>query len=124
MGIFTVKIQSVSLLLIAVGNYLSLTLVFLFWYWYLDYPTHIRHLHHPGTALEILFPENSTGADGRWLPGFFDYLFFTVISSNTLGPPESHLVLGRRAKLVQMLHSLIMLMLLVIVVSRAVNTLV
>lgn len=123
-AIFAVKIQSIELLLIAIGIYLSVNMVFLFWYWYLDYPSHIRQLHHPDQALEILFPENALPGHQRWLPGFLDYLFFTVITSNTLGPPESHVVLGRRGRLVQMLHSVIMLVLLVIVVSRAINTLV
>ena len=123
-GIFAVKIQSYALLLISVGIYLSLNTVFLFWYWYVDYPSHIHHLHHPQVELEIAFPDDASSTpEAKWLPSFFDYLYFTVITSNTLGPPESHVILGTRAKMVQMLHSLLMLVLLVIFVSRAINTL-
>ena len=58
----------------------------------------------------------------RWLPGCLDYLYFTVITSNTLGPPENHSPVGSTVKLVQILHSSLMLVLLLIVISRAVNT--
>jgi len=46
-----------------------------------------------------------------------------VMTSNTLGPPENHTVLSNKAKILQLLQSSAMLILLVIVVSRAINTL-
>jgi hypothetical protein len=52
-----------------------------------------------------------------------DYLYFTVMTSNTMGPPENHSVVGNKAKILQLLQSSAMLILLVIVVSRAINTL-
>lgn len=122
-GIFVFKIQSLFLLGISSGIYISINTVFLFWYWYVDYPTQVRHLHHPESSLQIAFPFNSGDRNGNWVPSFIDYLYLTIMTSNTLGPPENHQALGNKAKIIQLLHSVIMLILLVIFVSRAINTL-
>ena len=118
-GIYVFNIQSYLLLIISIGVYLSVNVIFLFWYWYVDYPTQIKALRHEDSPREIDFPEQPHG----WLPGFLDYLYFTVISSNTLCPPESPSPKGQRTKSIIMLHSLTMMILLVIFVSRAINTL-
>jgi hypothetical protein len=122
-GIFAYQIRSVFLLGISLGVYISLNIVFLFWYWYTDYPGQVRHLHHPESPLQIAFPSNGTSTPEASLPGFIDYLYVTIMVSNTLGPPENHSACGSKAKLLQMIHSVIMLMLLVIFISRAINTL-
>ena len=122
-GIYSFKISSLYLLLIAIGLYCSLNLIFLFWYWFVDYPGQVRHLHHPELLCEIIFSHEASQADVCWLPGWLDYLYFTVMTSNTLGAPENHSPVGSRLKLLQLLHSSLMLVLLVIVISRAVNTL-
>ena len=122
-GIFAYKIQSLFLLSISLGVYISINIVFLFWYWYVDYPGQVRHLHHPESALQITFPTSGPSAKEAWLPGFIDYLYLSIMVSNTLGPPENHSTFGTKAKLIQMIHSVIMLMLFVIFISRAINTL-
>ena len=122
-GIYSFKIGSFYLLLIAIGLYCSLNLIFLFWYWFIDYPSQVRHLHHPEHLCEIIFPHEASQANACWLPGWLDYVYFTVMTSNTLGAPENQSPVGSRLKLVQLLHSSLMLVLLVIVISRAVNTL-
>ena len=121
-GIYEFKIQSYWLLIISVCVYLSVNTTFVFWYWYLDYPTQIRSFHHPEYRREIDFPEIGEGSK-RELPSFLDYLYFTVITSNTLGTPENHSPNGQKAKTLLMLHSLTMMILLVIFASRAINTL-
>ena len=121
-SIFTFRVGSFYLLLIGICLYCSLNLIFLFWYWYIDYPGQVRHLHHPDHLSQIIFPQEAVAVDARWLPGCLDYLYFTVITSNTLGPPENHSPVGSTVKLVQILHSSLMLVLLLIVISRAVNT--
>jgi hypothetical protein len=121
-GIYSFKVGSFLLLGLSSGIYISLNLVFFFWYWYDDYPTQVRRLIHPETPCSILFPREAVEANARWLPSTLDYLYFTVITSNTLGPPENHTVLGNKAKVLQLLQSFSMLILLVIVVSRAINT--
>jgi hypothetical protein len=122
-GIFAYKIQSSFLLAISLGIYISINIVFLFWYWYVDYPGQVRHLNHPESSLQITFPTSGTSAKEAWLPGFIDYLYLTIMVSNTLGPPENHSTFGSKAKLIQMIHSVIMLLLFVIFISRAINTL-
>lgn len=123
-GIFAFKVQSLPLLLISFGIYLSFNIVFLFWYWYLDYPSQVRRLHHPKDPVQIVFPATTTSPQGSRVPTFLDYLYFTVMVSNTLGPPENHSPSGSAGKVVQVIHSTLMLVLLVIFVSRAINTLV
>jgi hypothetical protein len=70
---------------IALGLYCSLNLIFLFWYWFIDYPGQVRHLHHPEHLCQIIFPREAVSANAGWLPGCLDYLYFTVMTSNTLG---------------------------------------
>ena len=121
-GIYVFKIQSYWLLIISIIVYISVNTTFVFWYWFVDYPTQIRRLHHPETDCEIEFPAHAK-PNRNWLPDFFDYLYFTITTSNTLGAPENHSPSGRRAKGLLILHSLTMMILLVIFVSRAINTL-
>lgn len=121
-GIYAFKIQSYLLLVISACIYASVNIIFLFWYWYIDFPTQIRRLRHPESDVELEFPRPKQPTHA-WLPDFFDYLYFTVMASNTLGPPENHSPNGRAIKTVLLLHSVTMLILLVIFVSRAINTL-
>ncbi|MEI6359175.1 MAG: hypothetical protein WCO50_02475 [Synechococcus sp. ELA619] len=122
-GIYSFKIGSFLLLGLSSGIYISLNLVFFFWYWYDDFPTQVRRLIHPEAPCSIWFPREAIEANPRWVPSALDYLYFTVMTSNTLGPPENHSVVGNKAKILQLLQSSAMLILLVIVVSRAINTL-
>ena len=122
-GIFVFKVQSGDLLAISAAIYGSLNIVFLFWYWYFDYPDQIKHLHHPDHPCQIAFPIGRANHHGGWVPNFLDYLYLTIMVSNTLGPPENHSPIGDQVKVVQLIHSTTMLVLLVIFVSRAINTL-
>ncbi len=121
-GIFAFKVQSLFLLLVSICIYLSLNSVFVFWYWFVDYPSQLRRRHHPETIPQICFPSNAPPASER-LPDFFDYLYFSILISNTLGPPENHSPAGQTSRFLVMLHSMVMLVVLVIFVSRAINTL-
>lgn len=121
-GIFEFKVQSLFLLFVSICVYLSLNSIFVFWYWFVDCPSQLRHQHHGESTLEICFPGNAPPSSG-WLPGFLDYLYFSILISNTLGPPESHSPTGQKTRCLVMLHSLLMLIVLVIFVSRAINTL-
>jgi hypothetical protein len=84
--------------------------------------THYKELHHPESIPEICFPRHSYHPGG-WLPNIFNYFYFAVLTSNTLGPPEDHSPAGQNARVVVLLHSSLMLIVLVIFVSRAINTL-
>ena len=105
--------------------YLAVSGVFLFWYWFFDAP--LRNRSDGGLPLGLLFPEEDLEerllGQRSWSPGWFDYLFFTVICSNSLGPPEGHAVVGRSLKAIQMLHSLAMVSVFILILARAINTL-
>ena len=122
-SIYSFKVGSFYLLATSVGIYLSLNLIFFFWYWFVDYPTQVRHLNHQDHLCSIVFPREAVASSPHWLPRGIDYLYFTVMTSNTLGPPENHSPVGVTVKALQLLQSSIMLVLLVLIVSRAVNTL-
>jgi hypothetical protein len=117
------KHQNIRKSLLILGIYISLNLTFFFWYWFVDYPTQVRHVNHQDHLCAIVFPRESLIADPRWLPRAIDYLYFTVMTSNTLGPPENHSPVAANVKFLQLLQSSIMLVLLVLIVSRDVNTL-
>ncbi len=122
-GIYSFKVGSFLLLGFSAGIYTSLNLVFFFWYWYDDFPTQVRRLIYPDAPCSIWFPREAIDSNARLVPTALDYLYFTVLSSNTMGPPENHSVIGGKAKILQLMQSSAMLILLVIVVSRAINTL-
>lgn len=117
------KSQSYLLLIQAFVLYLSTNLIFFFWYWFIDYPEQLRHLSDPTDLPDILFPEQSGNLVALWKPHPIDYLFFTILCSNTLGPPEGHLVFGRRTKLLQIGHTITTLVVFLVLVARAINTL-
>lgn len=121
-GIFKFKVESFFLLGVSICMYISLNIIFMFWYWFIDYPSQVQKLHHPESIPEICFPHHSHHPNG-WLPDLFSYLYFAVLTSNTLGPPEDHSPVGQSARVVVLLHSSLMLVVLVIFVSRAINTL-
>jgi hypothetical protein len=98
-------------------------LIFFFWYWFIDYPEQLRHLSDSTDLPDILFPEQSGDLVARWKPHPIDYLFFTILCSNTLGPPECHLIFGRRTKLLQIGHTITTLLVFLVLVARAINTL-
>jgi len=121
-GIFAFNVQSLPLLLVSAGIYGSLNIVMLFWYWYFDYPDQVRRLYHPDHFTQLVFPAGRQNHHAGWVPNFLDYLYYTLMMSNTLGPPENHSASGAKAKIIQLIHSTTMLTLLVIFISRAINT--
>ena len=135
LAIYLVSIASYELLCESIALYFSINLIFLFWYWFLDYPLRHKRLMLVGTdgnngigiPLGILFPEEAmerdlSGSD-VWTPGLVDYVFFTLVSSNTFGSPEGHGVIGSRLKWTQVFHSICMILVFIVIVARAINTL-
>lgn len=135
MAIFLVDIASYELLIESLALYASINLIFLFWYWFFDYPLRSQRLVAVGMAgnrgrgipLGILFPEEALELDidgsDFWTPKFVDYVFFTLVSSNTLGSPEGHGVIGDRLKWTQIVHTICMTLVFIVMVARAINTL-
>ena len=117
-AISVLKLGSVELLLIGTGLYGVLNTIALFWYWCLDHPGFGSGLSQTCDRRgSVIFPESEDGGS------VLDYLYLTVLSSNTLGPPENHQLIGGQLKVLALLQSSMMMALLVIVVARAINTL-
>jgi hypothetical protein len=136
LAIYRLHLNSYSLLFESIYLYFSITLIFLFWYWYVDHPPRELTAMDPlfalggqidGSAYGILFPEEMMGRDGgssvKWKPGFIDYCYFTILSSNCFGPPEGHSLVGAPIKKLHVMHSLSMISVFIIILARAINTL-
>ena len=135
LAIYLIDIASYELLGESFALYFSINLVFLFWYWFFDYPLRYQRLMLDGIGgkdgiwipLGILFPEEalerSVSGPGAWAPALVDYVFFTLISSNTFGCPEGHGIIGSRLKWTQIVHTICMTLVFIVIVARAINTL-
>lgn len=112
------NLGSVQLLLVGTGLYGVLNAIALFWYWCLDHPDFGSGLAQSCPRRgRVVFPEGESAGS------ILDYLYLTVLSSNTLGPPENHQVIGAPTKLLALAQSSVMLALVVVVMARAINTL-
>jgi len=107
--------------------WISNVLVFALWYWRLDaggpHQRDQRGRHSDGA---FLFPQMAepipTLRDRNWSPHFIDYLFLAFNTSTAFSPTDTP-VLSRWAKLLTMIQSLISLLIVAILVSRAIGLL-
>jgi len=99
-------------------------LVFAIWYWELDCGgPHARHVKRY-TSTDFLFPQFTIpGAEeSTWSPMFLDYLFLAFNTSAAFSPTDT-LILSRPPKVLMMIQSLISIVVVAVLVSRAINTL-
>jgi hypothetical protein len=99
-------------------------LVFALWYWELDGGgPHRRHMRRYEST-DFLFPQltMTDGTEQRWSPAFLDYLFLSFNTSAAFSPTDV-LILSRPAKVLMMVQSLISIVVVAVLVSRAINTL-
>jgi hypothetical protein len=102
-------------------------LVFALWYWRLDgggpHQRDQRKRHSDGA---FLFPQMTEPTpklrERHWSPHFIDYLFVAFNTSTAFSPTDTP-VLSRWAKLLTMIQSLISLLIVAILVSRAIGLL-
>jgi hypothetical protein len=136
LAIYRANLSSYTLLLDSLMLYLSICLIFLFWYWFVDNPLRRRgllwerQLAEPGVLsmpYGIVFPEETlereVSQSDQWQPGFVDYAYFAILSSNCFGPPEGHLLVGGAIKLLHIVHSFAMIIVFIVILARAINTL-
>ena len=102
-------------------------LVFALWYWRLDgggpHQRDRRSRHSDGA---FLFPQMAEPTpslrERNWSPHFIDYLFVAFNTSTAFSPTDTP-VLSRWAKLLTMIQSMISLLIVAILVSRAIGLL-
>jgi len=102
-------------------------LVFALWYWRLDGGgPHAREKRGEHTEGAFFFPQMMPGGgadeDSRWMPNFIDYLFVAFATSTTLGPTDTA-IMSRWAKVLTMVQSLIALVCVGVLLSRAIGML-
>ena len=107
--------------------WISNVLVFALWYWRLDgggpHQRDQRGRHSDGA---FLFPQMAEPTpslrERNWSPHFIDYLFLAFNTSTAFSPTDTP-VLSRWAKLLTMIQSLISLLIVAVLVSRAIGLL-
>ena len=116
-----------ALLQSAGALWLANILVFALWYWRLDAGgPHRRDRRGAHTEGSFLFPQmtqySKTAAEKHWSPRFIDYLFIAFNTSTAFSPSDTP-VLSRWAKALTMLQSMISLIIVALLASRAIGIL-
>jgi hypothetical protein len=124
-ALLTNHAQAGDLLLSAALLWTSNILIFSVWYWELDGGgPHHRTPSNAG-ARDFAFPQMLLDEASRppgWVPYYLDYLFLSFNTSTAFSPTDT-MVLGRRAKVIMMLQSIISLTTIAVLAARAINTL-
>jgi uncharacterized membrane protein len=112
------------LIFASVPVWLTNVLVFALWYWELDRGGPVARLQAGHRQPDFLFPQMSVpGATlPDWSPAFFDYLYTSFTNATAFSPTDT-MPLTHWAKLLMMAQSLTSLLIVVLVISRAVNIL-
>ena len=126
-GISQHKYTPTSLLRCSVALWVTNVLVFALWYWRLDAGgPHLRYERGHHTEGAFLFPQMAEPTpslrDQHWSPHFIDYLFLAFNTSTAFSPTDTP-VMSRWAKLLTMIQSMISLLIVAILVSRAIGLL-
>lgn len=122
--IFTLKqdLNGISLMYTGLMLYVFNTLVFSLWYWAIDGGgADQRQLSGPQAA-DFLFPQQMGGIDETWKPHYYDYLYVAFTGATAFSPTDT-MPLTHRAKFLMMAESILALILIAFVVSRAINIL-
>ncbi len=109
-----------SLLLSAVGIYITNIVVFAIIYWDMDGggPGHRRS----GTddQNDFLYPQQQ--AKTHWQPTFVDYMYVSITNATAFSPTDT-LPLSRRAKMLMAIQAVLSLLVVAVVAARAINIL-
>lgn len=113
--------------LIISGSVIWLTnvLIFSLWYWEMDRGGPGRRAHDGGGPPDFLFSQMGDAlpyAPKDWCPGFIDYLFLALTTATALSPTDT-LPLSPLAKILMGTQSMVSLVTIGLIVSRAVNIL-
>jgi uncharacterized membrane protein len=113
-----------ALLLDAVLLWVINVVTFAVWYWEIDGGGPAQRRREGHASQDLLFPQMNfrDKSSHAWSPGFLDYVFLAFNTSTAFSPTDTAF-LSQRAKGLMMVQSLLSLLILAVLVSRAVNTL-
>ena len=115
-----------ALLLDALNIWVTNVVVFALWFWFLDRGGPSSRGLIADHRRDFLFTQQqqSSNTDGfaEWLPGFVDYVFLAYTNATAFSPADTF-PLSSRAKLLMMAESMISLITIALVASRAVGIL-
>jgi uncharacterized membrane protein len=99
-------------------------LIFSLWYWELDRGGPGRRASGRDEAPDFLFPQMNDDSvqPKNWRPNFVDYLYVSLTNATAFSPTDT-MPLSRMAKVVMGIQSLVSLVTLGLIISRAVNIL-
>jgi uncharacterized membrane protein len=105
--------------------WVSNVVTFAVWYWEIDAGGPAERRMDVHASEDFLFPQMAQ-QEGReatgWAPGFLDYLFLAFNTSTAFSPTDTPM-LSRRAKVLTMVQSLLSLVVVLVLVGWAINTL-
>jgi uncharacterized membrane protein len=114
-----------SVLIDAVLIWVSNVVTFAVWYWEIDGGGPANRTMDAHASEDFLFPQisqqDAKSAIG-WAPTFLDYLFLAFTTSTAYSPTDTP-VISRRAKILTVIQSALSLVVLLVLVGWAVNTL-
>jgi hypothetical protein len=102
--------------------WISNWVVFAVWYWLLDHAGQERHVGGTPVRLHFVFPQTGSAMPAweTWRPRTFDYLFLSFIIMAQFGPSDT-IPLTRRAKAIVMMQTVIALVTVTLIASRAIG---
>lgn len=116
-------ITGLQLLASSVAVWITNVLTFSLLYWQMDRGGPEARVNRAGARTDWLFPQESAPAGSvpaGWQPAFVDYLYLSYSTATAFSTTEVA-PLTARAKLLMMLESMIALVTIVVVASRAIN---
>jgi hypothetical protein len=117
------KIDGRSLILAAIGIYVTNVLVFALWYWELDGGGPVARVLPEARLRDFQFPQMTMPELAQsWSPTFIDYLYLSFTDSTAFSPTDA-MPLTPWAKLLMLAEATASLVTVVIVASRAVGVL-
>jgi uncharacterized membrane protein len=119
-----------SLILSGIAIWLTNVLIFALWYWQTDRGGPAHRARHPDPTTpegrpDFVFPEMDGGlhyTPQPWMPGFIDYLALSVTTATAFSPTDT-MPNSQQAKALMSVQSIISLVTLGLIISRAVNIL-
>ncbi len=118
------ELTGLQLLSSSLMAWVANVMMFSILYWRMDRGGPEARANHACTKPDWQFPEQGAPEDGspEWCPAFADYLFLAFCTATAFSPTED-LPLTSRAKLLMMVESIISLVTIIAVASRAINIL-